>query len=150
MAVDWCEELRNLETVEPNLLALLNGMVEGIRQLQPDPIEQMIKQGLVLRCYEGMGGKPRDLATLAQATLAQRDNSKKSRPRKQGICRDLVMGKCNPLSDGGEGCRKNTRLMTYCPLRATFQKRGDGTISTKLSLEGLKLVREYRLRQMNV
>ena len=144
MAVDWCEELRNLETIEPNLLALLNGMVEGIRKLQPDPIEQMIKQGLVLRCYEGMGGKPGDLATLAQS-----GNSKKSKPRKQGICRDLVMGKCNPFNNGGEGCGKDGRLKASCLLRSYFRKRKDGTISTKLNSEGLRLVRDYKLRQMH-
>ena len=148
MGVDWCEELRNLEFIEPNLPALLNGMVEGIRKLQPDPIEQMIKQGVVLLCYEGMGGKPRDLATLAQATLAQR--GKRSRPRKPGVCRDLKMGKCNPLSNGGGCCRKNTRLTIFCPLRIYFARRYGGTLSTKLSLEGLQLVREYKLRQLNV
>ena len=145
MGVDWCEELRNLETTEPNLPALPNGMVEVIRQLQPEPAWLvMLKQMLVLLGYRAKGGNPNDLVALMQG-----GNDKKSKPRKQGVCRDLVTGKCNPLSNGGEGCRKNTRLTSHCPLRAYFVKRDGGTLSTKLSLEGLRFVRDYKLRQMN-
>ena len=144
MGVDWCEELRDLEATKPNLPALPNGMVEIMRQLQPEPIWQTtLKQGLVLLAYQAVGGNPSDLITLAQ-----RGNGKKSKPRKQGVCHDLVMGKCNPLNNGGEGCRKNGRLTSHCPLRGYFARRDDDTISTKLNSAGLKLVREYKLRQM--
>ena len=145
MGVDWCEELRNLGTTEPNLPALPNGMVEVIRQLQPEPAWLvMLKQMLVLLGYRAVGGNPGDLVALAQ-----RGGGKESKPRKQGVCRDLAMGRCNPLSNGGQGCRRNTRLTGYCPLRTYFARRNGGTISTKLSLEGLRLVRDYKLRQMN-
>ena len=145
MSIDWCEELRNLETTEPNLSALPNGMDEIIRQLQPEPIWQAtLKQGLVLLAYQAVGGNPSDLVTLAQ-----RGNDKKSKPRRQGVCHDLQMGNCNPFHNGGEGCGKNGRLKAFCPLRTYFRKRKDGTISTKLNSEGLKLVRDYKLRQMS-
>jgi len=96
-----------------------------------------------------MLGKALKLVTTILAPNTQFASPRGARfvgkPAKRGNCHDLLARRCNIMKNGG-GCGKSARKTRWCPFRLYFIPRKDGTVGQTLSLAGLYLARQLRLR----